>query len=435
MTDILENLALGIAANALTSVLVGIKNQVGGLLVDRAFLEELRRRRASIEPILKEATQNLSDSIDWRGSANVEEVGLFLLSPEVEAILRQIYSMKLVVGTNMGSITLVRQEFTSLLTLHLELTGEALEHTSEFLFTSLISACNLILDEAIDGGKLAAHEAQSAFRHQILLDELASVQKNVDFLSASRKVNLEQVLLFEKDYRMLVGQRHAHITPPNFDTVRKVPIDDLYVSANFIKGPGEKKSRRRSSLTRLSLLSTAYRSVILGNPGGGKSTFAYKLVHDLAMDYSHRLFAGRLVTPILVTLRDYGTEKKTRGCSILQFIELTANSMYQLLPPIGAFEYLLLNGRVIVVFDGLDELLDTSYRQAITGDIESFCTLYTAVPIIVTSREVGYEQSPLNEKMFEVFHLAPFSDSQVQEYVKKWFALETDLLLPNNKPK
>lgn len=126
-------------------------------------------------------------------------------------------------------------------------------------------------------------------------------------------------------------------------------------------------------------------------------------------------------------MRDYGAEKKTLNCSILQFIELTANSTYQIEAPNGAFEYLLLNGRVIVIFDGLDELLETSYRQKITSDVESFCNLYPSVPVLVTSREVGYEQAPLDEKKFEAYRLAPFNEEQITEYVTKWFRADIDL--------
>ncbi|MGA9099774.1 MAG: hypothetical protein WB392_12680 [Methanotrichaceae archaeon] len=88
---------------------------------------------------------------------------------------------------------------------------------------------------------------------------------------------------------------------------------------------------------------------------------------------------------------------------------------------------MLLNGRALVIFDGLDELLDTSYRQEISSDIECFCSLYPSVPIIVTSREIGYEQAPLDEKMFEVFRLAPFDTNQVKQYVRNWFYIDTDL--------
>jgi predicted NACHT family NTPase len=147
----------------------------------------------------------------------------------------------------------------------------------------------------------------------------------------------------------------------------------------------------------------------------------------MATDYPQRLLAGRQVTPILVVLRNYGADKKTHSCSILQFIEATANATYQIQPPPSVFEYLLLNGRAVVLFDSLDELLDTSYRQEISGDIEFFCSLYPSVPVLVTSREVGYEQAPLDERRFELFRLAEFDEEQVRKYARKWFTVDTEL--------
>ena len=128
-------------------------------------------------------------------------------------------------------------------------------------------------------------------------------------------------------------------------------------------------------------------------------------------------------------------QKKAKSCSILQHIEETASSRYQIQPINGAFEYLLLNGRALVIFDGLDELLDTSYRQEISNDIESFCSLYPSVPVLVTSRSVGYEQAPLDEKRFEAFNITEFNDKQIEEYTTKWFALESEYTVEQKKQK
>ena len=119
--------------------------------------------------------------------------------------------------------------------------------------------------------------------------------------------------------------------------------------------------------------------------------------------------------------------KKTTPCSLLKYIKTKAEIDYQVVPPHGAFEYLLLNNRAFVIFDGLDELLDTSYRHEISGDIEAFCHLYPSIPVLITSREVGYEQAPLDPERFETFQIAPFDANQVREYVKKWFGALPDL--------
>ena len=145
-------------------------------------------------------------------------------------------------------------------------------------------------------------------------------------------------------------------------------------------------------------------------------------------DAHRRAPAGRPApTPVLVILRDYGAERKERKCSLLEFIEQTANITYQLKPPPGSFEYLLHGGRLAIIFDGLDELLDTSFRQQIGEDIELFCTQYPAVPLLVTSREVGYDQAPLRWEKFDHYRLAPFADEQVKEYVARWFDADVNL--------
>ena len=67
-----------------------------------------------------------------------------------------------------------------------------------------------------------------------------------------------------------------------------------------------------------------------------------------------------------------------------------------------------------MIFDGLDELLDTSRRRDVSERVEQFCSAYPLTPVLVTSRLVGYDQA----------RLGGFGDQEVAEYTKKWFAAQ-----------
>ncbi|MEQ8974663.1 MAG: NACHT domain-containing protein [Coleofasciculus sp. C1-SOL-03] len=415
---------LTLIAKGLSPLLAPVSRQVGKHLIGAEILERRKLNETALQPILQKAAETVSERIQCYEPAEIDQICLFLESPPAETIVRQIYTAKLS-DNPQNNFELIRQEWLAAFSYYTNIPEAELQDAANLILDDLIEGCEEALQSAIDQGRLSAHEAKSAFRHQIVRDELATIQKTLNLLTAPQKPDIKAILTFEENYRQQVGERHKYIIPPDFDKAQKLPINRLYVCPNFIPTP-TKQTNQPESLKITVFLASIYRVVLLGNPGGGKSTFTQKFAHVLATCYSERPFAGRQVTPILVILRDYGAKKKQLNCSIVQYIETKANSDYQTPPPSGAFDYLLLTGRVVVIFDGLDELLDTRYRQEISSDIELFCNLYPSVPVLVTSREVGYDQAPLDPEKFEVFRLAPFDENQVKEYVTTWFKVNEE---------
>ncbi len=393
---------------------------------DGAALSVVLPPDPDLDTILRKAVVRVAKSAQVQDPKQSDKLTLFLISPDAESIVRQIYGIYMIPARDSKKEPMLRAEFASSMGLFLGQDPRSISEVANQLFDSLCEGCERALNRAIEQGVLSAHEAKSEFRHRLILDELSAIERNLEFLQRADKPDLDEVLKFEQKYRDQVVNRHGFITPPNVDVARKIPIKDICVAPSLIHDPTG-RSKQPTEMTYGDFLSRLYRGVLLGNPGGGKSTLAGKLCHDVASEYKKRLVGGRLLTPIIVILRDYGVAKKERGCSIADFMMTVANSTYQLPPPTKAFEYMLLNGRAIVIFDGLDELLDTRDRQEVSGDIESFCTLYPSVPVLVTSREVGYDQAPLDEDRFLIFRLAPFDHRQVKEYVDKWFGADMDL--------
>src|SRR5215467_2729080 len=293
-----------------------------------------------------------------------EELQTFLSSAEATMVVRQIYSFRLTESKN-GGLDSIRSEFIKLLQVSVRGADDKLARS---LFRTILGACDDALSAAVTKGSMVAAEAKATSRHRILMDELAALNHNLELLSS--KPNIQDILDFEKRYRDQVATRHDSISPPHLDRQKKFPLDSLYVAPNltrYVTTGRQWVGRHQDSIDTEYLLSTIHRAVILGNPGAGKSTFAQKLCHDLS---TSSRFAGRNVTPVLVVLRDYGAYKKEHNSSILSFIETRSAAWYQVSAPPRAFDYLFLNGRAFVIFDGLDELLDTGYRREIGDDIE-----------------------------------------------------------------
>ncbi|HEX8199649.1 MAG TPA: NACHT domain-containing protein, partial [Isosphaeraceae bacterium] len=370
-------------------------------------------------PGVVEKTVRSHDTSVWRGLA------AFVKMPEFDTVVRQVYAALLMEQgeDREHDFNSIRAEFTALLSLNTGLPAAQFSRLAIGLSDLLRRSCVAAL--WVFGVRLG-YDNRSDIAETIRLDERKGLAKVQVFLSAQARPDVQAAAGFEQTYRQQVAERHSMIKPPHFDAVRKLPIDRIYVLP-LVSVITPKEFYVPSLQDYRRFVAGWGRAVLLGQPGGGKSTLTLKLAYDLATRPVERLLAGRRVTPVLVILREYGAERKERKLSLLEFIEQSTNTTYQIKPPAGSFEYLLHAGHLAVIFDGLDELLDTGYRQQIGDDIELFCAQYPAVPVLVTSREVGYDQAPLSREKFDHYRLAPFDDERVQEYVAKWFDADVDL--------
>lgn len=239
-------------------------------------------------------------------------------------------------------------------------------------------------------------------------------------------------------YRRQAHQRHGFLTPPDFDRRRRVPVSDIYVPTGISEEDAAERVRLildpqsgsrtahdvagglvRNSLKVWDLATRLDRTVLLGDPGGGKTTAANVLTDHFAGDGSARV-------AFLVTLREYAARTPI-AWSVAEHVEHNLNTLYQCPPPDGLVERLLLTGRAVVIFDGLDELLDTSRRRDVSERVEQFCSAYPLAPVLVTSRVVGYDQARLDDTQFSCYRLGGFGDAEVAEYAGKWFGTQEGL--------
>jgi hypothetical protein len=203
-----------------------------------------------------------------------------------------------------------------------------------------------------------------------------------------------------------IAAMHGEMRLPHIGVSRSVPYDELYVRPTLSPG---------LSLDQLS--TPGHRTVLLGDPGAGKSTLAGKLTHDIALSADGRV-------PFLLVLRDFTASFREGGRELLKYFEHLCSDPYNLTPPRDAVEYLLRNGRAVVVLDGLDELVQPELRRRVVRLVEGFAHQYPLTPIVVTARKVGYAEAPLSDSLFTLGAVDDFDSGQVADYAARWFALD-----------
>lgn len=248
---------------------------------------------------------------------------------------------------------------------------------------------------------------------------LNSIEPRLQLLSAMS--SLEPALRYENNLRVQALERHKWLRAPHLARER------LQLAANYIE---PRFTQLRSTdgpehVAASELTAGIDRTVVIGSPGAGKSSFAGSVCFTVASQYEARIVGGRLLTPLMVPLRD--TVSDFDDSPIIDILERISGTHYQAYPPAEALEYLLSQGRLLVVFDGLDEVSDVADRQNVRDALESFCNAYPMTPVLVTARDIGYEHAELSDSSFRTYLLEEFGDSQIQDYAERWFATDDDL--------
>lgn len=272
-----------------------------------------------------------------------------------------------------------------------------------------------------------SHELVLQSQTTSIIALLKAINTNVEMLAATSEDSIASFELALDRYLTGCITAHSRITPPNFGNARRVDLEDLFVEPRIVSsGDGRANSDPPSDVA--GFLERLDRAVLLGDPGGGKSTVCIWATLQRAKQ-AKASQESRI--PIHVVLRDLGTSESG---SIIDFIRADFRSRYQVDPvPDGLVAWILASGRAVVFFDGLDELLETASRARIVRSVEVFAAQYPTTPILCTGRRVGYSEVPLSQAEFPIFELDELGVEQVREYAHKWFALDEALLAADSE--
>ncbi|MFF4551319.1 HEAT repeat domain-containing protein [Streptomyces sp. NPDC001406] len=162
------------------------------------------------------------------------------------------------------------------------------------------------------------------------------------------------------------------------------------------------------------------RVVLLGDPGAGKSTLARYLTLALTCGPVPEHLAGLAGrVPVVVELRRYADER-WRDRSFEDYLH-HLSTLERMSVPRGVLETLLPAGRMLVIFDGLDELFEPEVRAETGRRIAAFADRYPGVRVVATSRTIGYQRATLDSAGFRHYMIQDLTPSQIRLFTRHWY--------------
>lgn len=232
-----------------------------------------------------------------------------------------------------------------------------------------------------------------------------------------RKINIQK---FREHYKDNAIREYSRIQffgiklPTAGNNPMENKLERLYVVPSF-NDYHEKKS------IDLDEMIENHRLVILGKPGSGKSTFVKYLILEELKNTTN------LTIPLRIILKDYDTYLQSNNSKNLEdFIinELSRKFNTSEINRDNVSE-IFNNEPFSFYFDGLDEVFSEQRRANIRDDIENFGNNYKNNKIIITSRIVGYSDSPFDSD-YLIYEINDFDEERIDQYVENWFNIDIE---------
>jgi hypothetical protein len=307
-----------------------------------------------------------------------------------------------------------------------------LKFQSRNLFEALFSAISTSISQSVGDPVLL-----EAFRAQFK-DVNSSIENLTRSLSSRQKTKIIEAEEFN-EIRLKVAKTietsNKNVNIETTQGTKKVAIRKLVIPARLRLVSDENdvplphrdgRSDANKALSFMNFRRTFRDAVIIGDPGGGKTTLTQLLCFELSKQVSigtatpdyEKLNPSDFQLPLRVILRTF-EKRRIQNPSYTLFdylvddIRINCENCRDLANRF--LQQVLHIGGAVIIFDGLDEILDVGPRRDMVALIEGFKSAYAACPTMITSRIVGYKDAPLSDTS-QIFTLSRFNEGEVRKF-------------------
>jgi len=253
----------------------------------------------------------------------------------------------------------------------------------------------------------------------------------------------------EQNYLTKVSERYNQLSlqglPEHDTSLSKASLEEIFVKLTLQIEQAQRLNREKLSeegssarvasqrevkVESLSVADALYRHrrlVILGVPGGGKTT----LVRWLAVTFANRKQADRLGErftqnrlPVVLELRRFVERLKelSKEPTVFKLVDEIADFFNKdaFFPNMDAafIQNAFAQGHCLLLCDGLDEIADREARQRFLESLNAFATHYPNNWCVLTSRPHEFSHDSVD---FQRTEIQPFTDEDLTQFIQHWY--------------
>lgn len=178
------------------------------------------------------------------------------------------------------------------------------------------------------------------------------------------------------------------------------------------------KTQEKTRVDIAGVLRDRKKTVILGGPGCGKTTFlGYLALAFASKKHNEWIGVQRWRIPIYVECRDLNPDNLPDSDDLDSWCR---PKMLKNHKPGDFFRNNINDGNCLILLDGLDEVASVDKRRKMVDWVHELTSVYGGNQFIVTSRIMGYEEAPLEEG-FVSYYVSDFEQDDISKFVKNWY--------------